>query len=353
MAKTKLQPRAFVGRAFRQLPPVLKRDRELTALRELNEFSRFVHRQPSFMRLLYTAIRESRIAGSTTQTWGEYSGFNLNKFSVRELAQRAGVKVPEIYGQWDSLDDVDWASLPEAFVLKTFTGYGKHGVVPLIRNEETWRIAASEQEGTLDELLANLRQKLESGKVSAPIYAEELLDNGSRFGLASDFKVYSFYGQPALVFIREIDNFYGAKLDNKSGYFDLGGNRIDTPPRFTDANNVPALPKLWAEGLATAAEISMHTRLPFVRVDLYEHQGEIYFGELTPRPGHPSVFPLGDSWDEYLGNLWEHAQVRVQADLVLGNINPAGHVIRSGSTPIPDHLRVPPTKGSPQNEGNK
>ena len=110
-------------------------------------------------------------------------------------------------------------------------------------------------------------------------------------------------------------------------------------------------PVVLKEMLTIAKNLS--AGIPHVRVDLYVVGEKIYFGELTPRPGHPSVFPLGDSWDEYLGNLWEHAQVRVQADLVLGNINPAGHVIRSGSTPIPDLLRVPPTKESPQNEGNK
>lgn len=342
VGKSNFGPRSMLGRAFRAIPPVKNRDTQITALRHELQALAFPNRRASFMRSLYCAERENDIATDTSGFWAEYAGFDLNKFGVRALAQRAGVKVPEIYGIWETLDEVPWDSLPDSFVVKSLSGSSKHGVVPLVRLGNTWKIPASNLEGSPKELTLRIHENLESGRISGPIFAEQLLTDGTPSGLASDFKIYSFYGQPAVIFIREIEHFYGKKLENKTGYFDIQGNRINTPPRFTGADNIPQLPTLWEKGIETAAEISLHTRLPFVRVDLYEHEGEIYFGELTPRPGHPTVFPLGDDWDEYLGHLWEHAEVRVKTDLVRGHINTSGHVHRTGVTQIPMELGMSP-----------
>ena len=45
--------------------------------------------------------------------------------------------------------------------------------------------------------------------------------------------------------------------------------------------------------------------MSFIRVDLYEVQGKVYFGELTffPAGGAPDFVP--DEWDEIVGAMWE------------------------------------------------
>jgi hypothetical protein len=59
---------------------------------------------------------------------------------------------------------------------------------------------------------------------------------------------------------------------------------------------------------------------PFIRVDLYDVDGRIVFGELTPRPGH--LMDYGPELDERFGHLWERAQARVLDDMLNG-VSPA------------------------------
>ena len=101
-------------------------------------------------------------------------------------------------------------------------------------------------------------------------------------------------------------------------------------------------PELFDRAMEIAAQVSLAVRLPQARVDLYEHEGEIYFGEVTPLCGHRVKWSFGDEWDKYLGELWEYAQVRLKTDLAVGNINTSGPVVRTGTTPIQKDLFKPP-----------
>jgi len=46
----------------------------------------------------------------------------------------------------------------------------------------------------------------------------------------------------------------------------------------------------------------------FIRVDLYDVDDKIYFGELTPYPGGVSAQFLPISADKALGELWRNAK---------------------------------------------
>jgi len=51
-----------------------------------------------------------------TSKWTEYS----DKYEVRKYIESLGLKdiLTECYGVWDSIDDVDFNSLPDTFVIK-------------------------------------------------------------------------------------------------------------------------------------------------------------------------------------------------------------------------------------------
>ena len=50
--------------------------------------------------------------------------------------------------------------------------------------------------------------------------------------------------------------------------------------------------------------------IPFVRVDFYEIDGKVYFGELTFYPGSGLEEFEPDYWDEKLGNLIDLSLVK-------------------------------------------
>jgi hypothetical protein len=69
----------------------------------------------------------------------------------------------------------------------------------------------------------------------------------------------------------------------------------------------------YAEKYATKANVD------FVRVDLYEDDRGPVFGELTPHPsaGYSHVNYLGRELDQYFGDMWERAEVRLAASALV------------------------------------
>ena len=313
--------------------------------RNIKDKYTFVNLEPSFTRRLNQAARQNdHYRNSQTGNWADFSGFALNKSGGQTLARRLGVNVPAIYGTWNSLDQIDWDELPDSFVLKANSGSSSRGVLPMVREGANWRVPSSTKKGTLEELLAPVVDQLKTGNIKAPFHAEQILTKEDNNSLANDLKVYSFYGQPAMIRVIERHDFFGGRSTSKGTFFDVNAkvvsNVVDdlVPPE----PNLP--PKNFEKILEVASLISMHTRLPHLRVDLYEFEDEVYFGELTPRCGVRRITSFGQPWDKYLGELWEHAEARIRNDLAVGNINPGGPVERSGSTPIPEQLLTPPTQ---------
>lgn len=330
-----------LSRIFAGLPPVARRDAALAKLTEALAAEQAA--RPSFTRSLQVATRENRIFSSTSQDWSAMAGFTLNKFGVKELGASIGVRTPEVYGTWQTLDEIDFDSLPDAFVIKANSGANSNGVVPLFRDNDLWRVASSTISGDIHSVLKPLREKVDQGLVSGPFFVEQLLGSKTDFTIQNDIKIYSFYGQPGIAWVKKSLDFYGGKDTKRSTFFDVNGERALNAASVTKADHTIVRPEHLPEAFDIAGQISLATRLPQIRVDLFEHEGQIYLGEITPRCGHRSRRSFGQPWDEYLGNLWEHAHVRILADLALGHINSSGPVVRTGGVPVPEHLLHPPT----------
>jgi hypothetical protein len=91
-------------------------------------------------------------------------------------------------------------------------------------------------------------------------------------------------------------------------------------------HSIPVPPNL-DELLEVARRMSRGIPRAFVRVDLYDIDGRVVFGELTPRPGH--LMDYGTEQDERMGHLWEQALARVQNDAIDG----VGFAMRFGPGP--------------------
>ncbi len=117
--------------------------------------------------------------------------------------------------------------------------------------------------------------------------------------LMKDYKFFSFGGKPEIMFISERqENHVTAGMT----FFDMNFNLSDCERRdFRRLNYIPKKP-ITFEKMKNFAGI-LSKGIPHVRVDFYEINGELYFGELTFFT-HTGMIPFKDEiWDRKLGDM--------------------------------------------------
>ena len=319
---------SFLRSAFRRLPQVLRRDeriatleRQLTIDAEREERSFDV---PSFRRYIYA---ERRIADHLRQLDDSDRGHLVTrKLKSYAFARSFGVDVPEIFGIWDRPEDIAWAELPDHVVVKSAKGTAARGVIPLRRAEDGWSTVTSTETIDPPEIVHGLTALEAAGRVGGPYFAEELLGGGAGNALPVDVKVHAFYGVISHVLLRRVT----VHRDSAATAFRVilpdGTDPGPIVRGLVHDHAIPVPPNL-DELMEAGRRMSLGIPRAFIRVDLYDIDGRIVFGELTPRPGH--LMDYGPKEDERLGHLWEQAHARVMNDALGG----AGFAVRFGPGP--------------------
>lgn len=200
------------------------------------------------------------------------------------------------YGVWKRVEDIDFDSLPEKFVMK-----GTH---------DSGRVIVCDDKKRLDreEVLNEMRQSLDRDfyaitrewpykNVPRRIIAEQFIQQSD--GGLTDYKFFCFDGHVDCVMVC-LDRHIG---DTKFYFFDRDWNFLRLNKRGLAAPEGFTLPK--PEGIGRMFDIAseLSQGQPFIRVDLYNIDGRIYFGELTFYPDggvDPNILP---STDERWGTL--------------------------------------------------
>lgn len=229
----------------------------------------------------------------------EYTSM-VDKCLVKEyVAKKIDSKyiIPTI-GVWDSVETIEWDKLPNQFVLKTTHGGGGNGVV-ICKDKSSF----DKQEAS-EKLIKSLGKDIYSTyrewpykNVRKRIIAEQLIKNDS-IGELRDYKFFCFHGQ---VKFFKID--MGRFIEHHANYYTPEGTLLPFGEKdfMPDINAKVEMPKQLGKMIELAETLSAH--LPFLRVDFYETDENIYFGELTffPAGGMGKFSP--DEWDIKLGNL--------------------------------------------------
>ena len=135
------------------------------------------------------------------------------------------------------------------------------------------------------------------GVVPPRIIVEEFLDAGGG-RVPCDYKILCFSGKPKYVIV-DTDRFSG----HKRNVYDLDWN-FQKEKRFLNfPNDEPASKPDCLNELLKYAEI-LSAGFPHVRVDLYNVDNKIYFGELTFTNG-AGFSPLPPDFDNELGEYLE------------------------------------------------
>ncbi len=233
-------------------------------------------------------------------------GSCVDKYEVRKFIEEKGLSntLTKLYAVYNNAEEIDIDKLPDSFVLKTTDGGGGLNVVlvsdkkkidlPKIKSEfNTWmgRFKPGAVPAGREWAYSQIK--------SSRIVAEELLVNqdNPEAGI-EDFKILCFQGAPKYIIVDK-DRY----IDHKRNFYDTEWNRVDVTTDHDQFETPYPKPKNFEEMLRVAEILSKD--FPFVRVDLYNVEGKIYFGELTFYPWTGYVQFTPDSFDFELGKLMD------------------------------------------------
>ena len=194
------------------------------------------------------------------------------------------------YGLWERVEDIDFDSLPRQFVMKGTHDSGRVIVCEDKKNLDI-DIARKEMQLSLDRDFYAITREWPYKNVPHRIIAEKFIQQAD--GGLTDYKFFCFNGHVDCVMVC-LDRHLG---DTKFYFFDRDWNFMRLNKRGLAAPEGFMLPR--PEGLDKMFEIAsvLSHGQPFVRVDLYNVDGKIYFGELTFYPDggvDPNILPSTD-----------------------------------------------------------
>lgn len=231
----------------------------------------------------------------------------VDKYDVREYVKNKGLTdiLLICYGIYTSVDEIDWDTLPNQFVMKDTLGGGGTSVI-IVTDKATTDIGYLKAK-------ANAWLKTDAHKKDAgrewPYYNgkqrrimfEQYIDSSKIDGGLIDYKFFCFYGEVVCLYViadRELGK--GACL----GIYDPDFNkrnivRLDEKPLKRDIPKPANYEKLKrvAECLANG--------FPEARVDLYNVDGKIKFGEITFYDGSGYMKFDPDEFDFELGEKFK------------------------------------------------
>ena len=227
----------------------------------------------------------------------------VDKFKVRDYVAERGLSaiLNELYGVYDNANDIDFDKLPEKFVIKTTDGGGGNNVL-LVHDKEKLDINAIREQVNswlnIKDINAG-REWAYTGIDKSRIIIEELLINKTtpKAGI-EDFKILCFHGEPCYIIVDK-DRY----IDHKRNFYTPLWEKVDvTTDHEQFETNYPKPHNL--NQMVEVARI-LSEDFPFVRVDLYNLDGKIYFGELTFYPWTGYVQFTPDEFDYTLGELMD------------------------------------------------
>lgn len=220
----------------------------------------------------------------------------VDKYEVKKFVSNIiGEKyiIPTL-GIYDSVDEIDFESLPNQFVIKCTHDSGGLAICKDKKNFNT-------QEAVIKINKSLKKNYYYSGRewpyknVKPRIIVEKYMEDDEISELR-DYKFFCFNGEPKIF---KID--FNRYTNHQANYYNIDGNLLKFGERVCppDFNKKIAMPKNLTTMIKFARKLSRD--IPFLRVDFYETNGNIYFGELTffPASGFGKFEP--EEWDKKIG----------------------------------------------------
>lgn len=224
-----------------------------------------------------------------------------DKYEVRKYIEKKGYKdilVP-LYGVYDSSEDIDFTNLPDKFVLKTTNG-SHTNIFCNDKNKLDIKYTKQTLHNWINSRPVKAGREWAYYNIKPKIICEKYLDKDQNGDLV-DYKFMCFNGKVEYVHVLA-ERFFEDGL--KEAIYDLDFNKIAYASATTPKLNksIPK-PKNFDKMVRIAEDLSKE--FPHVRVDLYNIDGKIVFGELTFY--HSSGYEIfnPDEYDFILGEKFK------------------------------------------------
>ncbi len=206
----------------------------------------------------------------------------VDKYDVRSYVEDLGLEhiLNECYGVYDTVEEINFDMLPQQFVLKDTLGGGGNSVI-VVKDKNSMDLDAIKEQ-----LQRWVREphRTKSGGREWPYYngkkhriiIEKYIMSDEKAGGLIDYKFFCFNGRCEFVYVMG-DRAVGDSV--KVSIFDRDFNKLPVK-RVGDEEFLSAQkPDNFLQMLEVAEKLS--AEFPHVRVDLYDVESGILFGELT------------------------------------------------------------------------
>lgn len=225
----------------------------------------------------------------------------VDKWAAKKyVAQRIGQEyiIPTL-GVYNSSEEIDFSKLPSQFVLKCTHDSG--GIV--VCNNKTYL----NYENVKNKLAKGLKRtyvvqnrEYPYKKVPRKIIAEQFIQTDSGSDLI-DYKFFCFNGKAE--YCQVIAN---RSTDETIDFYDREWIHQEFIGLLPTAHHAPIAqdkPINYDKMLEIADKLASEISSPFVRIDLYNIKGKIYFGEITFFPATGMGVFRPTEWDKKLGDM--------------------------------------------------
>jgi len=218
----------------------------------------------------------------------------VDKYAVKEYVSNiiGNEYVINTIGIYDKFEDIDFYNLPNKFVIKCTHDSG--GIV-IVKDKDSL-----DKEYARERINKFLKREYyytcrewPYKNVKPRIIIDDFLESSSND--LEDYKFWCFNGEPKLCLVCT-----DRRSNLKETFFDMNWNLLDLKRPNHDIDKRVIKPINFELMKELSKKLSKD--IPFVRVDFYEVNGKVYFGELTFSPAGGFVKFEPEEWDEKLGN---------------------------------------------------
>lgn len=224
-----------------------------------------------------------------------------DKYEVRKFVEEKGLghTLNDLYGVYDTVDEIDFDILPKQFVIKATNGGGKKSVL-IVENKDALDVKKTRKELNrwlkinpsyryFEPQYKNIRPRLIIEKYLCPNAGEKSL---------LDYKMFCCNGKP------EYTMLCSNRMENHIVSFSIYDDKWNLHHEYVDKKYATDIVYPKPANFQTMIEYSkiLSEGMPFVRVDWYEVDGKLIFGELTFTPFSGFMLALINGFREILGD---------------------------------------------------
>ena len=231
-----------------------------------------------------------------------------DKYKVRNYVEKKGLSniLNEVYQHHSSAKEIDFSSLPDKFVIKTTDGGSGDNVYicrdkSKINTSEVIKLVSSWKNKHYERYT---REWAYNGAKESNVIVEKLLeDTTNSDGSIDDYKFLCFNGKFKVLWVDK-----GRYSSHCRGFWDSELHFLsNVESNRKKCSTEPQLPSNIKDMIDVAEHLSKDFR--FARIDLYNIEGQIIFGEITFYPWGGYVKFTPDSFDFELGSFFADSEL--------------------------------------------